>query len=141
MKLKTYGSIEDGKLNLYQRSELSKALSTWKDCGIELTIRSTTKGRSSQQNRYYWTLLGIVKDLLYQEHQVYYNLDDLHIFFKGKFNAIEIITPDGVVERLPVTTTDLTTVEFIEYVENIKRWTADVLCVALPGPDEQLKLL
>jgi hypothetical protein len=141
MKLKALGSIENGKLLLYNRNEFSEILKTWKDCSIELTLRSTTKGRSTQQNRYYWgCVLPIVKDALKEQHGLVYSSEDLHEFLKIKLNSVEIHNQDGVVERMPMSTTELSTMEFEEYTENVRRWANDLLGVTIPLPNEQTEM-
>lgn len=141
MKLKTFGSVERGKLTIYNKNEFLEIVSTWKDCGVELTLRSTTKGRSTQQNRYYFgPFLRIIKEALKDQHGLVYSSEDLHDFLKTKFNSIEIHNQDGVVERLPISTTELNTIEFETYLEEIRNWCLDFFGVRIPLPNEQTEL-
>lgn len=141
MKIKALGSVDNGTLFLYNRKEFSEILKTWKDCSVELILRSTTKGRSTQQNRYYWgCVLPIIKETLNEQHGLVYTSEDLHEFLKIKHNSIEIHNQDGVVERLPISTAELTTAEFEEFTENVRRWANDLLGVTIPLPKEQTKM-
>lgn len=138
MKLKALGSIEHGKLLLYNRHEFTEIVKTWKDCSVELVLKSTTKGRSTQQNRYYWgCVLPIIKEALKEQHGLVYSSEDLHEFLKIKLNSIEIHNQEGVVEKMPISTTELSTTEFEEYMENVRRWADDLLGVIIPLPNEQ----
>lgn len=141
MKLKTFGSVSQGKLVIYNRSEFLDILKTWKDCAVELTLQSKTKGRSSPQNRYYWgCVLPIIKEALREQHGLIYDSEDLHDFLKIKFNSIEIVNEDEVVEKLPVSTTALNTAEFEAFLENIRIWGNDFLNIIIPLPNEQAEL-
>lgn len=141
MKLKTFGSVEHGKLVIYNRNEFLETLKTWKDCAVELTLQSKTKGRSTQQNRYYWgCVLPIIKDVLKEQHGLIYSSEDLHDFLKIKHNSIEIVNQDAVVERLPVSTTELSTVEFKDYMERVRLWAQEYFGVIIPLPNEQVQL-
>lgn len=141
MKLKTFGSVERGSLTVYNRQEFLDILKTWKDCSVELTLQSKTKGRSTSQNKYYWgCVLPIIKDALREQHGLTYTSEGLHDFLKTKFNSIEIHNQDGVVERLPISTTELNTVEFETYLEDIRNWCLDFFGVRIPLPNEQTEL-
>lgn len=142
MKLKTFGSIERGKLTIYNKNEFLEILSTWKDCAVEMTLQSKTKGRSLPQNRYYFgCVLPIIKQVLKEQHGISYDTKLAHELLKLKFNSIEIYNEDGVIERLPMSTTGLTPAEFEEYLENIRTWCMDFFEVRIPLPNEQLELL
>jgi len=141
MKLKTYGSVNQGKLTIYKRNEFIATLIRWKDCEIELTIQSKTKGRSTPQNAYYWgCVLPIVSEALKEHHGLFLNSEEVHDFLKTKFNSIEIVNQDGVIERVPKTTTVLSTADFEEYLENVRRWANDFFGVNIPLPNEQTEL-
>lgn len=140
-KLKAYGKVENGRLIMYSKSLFDNAIQTWRDCSATITVQSTSRGRSTKQNRYYrGCVIPILQDALKEQHGLIYASDDLHDFLKSKFNSIEICNQDGVVEKLPVSTTELNTAEFEAMMEEVRRWASDFLGVYVPLPNEQTEL-
>lgn len=95
---------------------------------IELIIRKPKSKRSTLQNNYYW---GVVVELLSSE--LGYDQDELHEILKYKFlkkesalNGMEYVK----------STTKLTTGEFEDYLEKIRRWSAEFLNINVPEPNE-----
>lgn len=104
-----------------------------------LTIKSTDV-RSLDQNAYYWGVVILEAHKRITELGNDYSRETVHLFFKFKFNYTEF--PDletGAVERIPNTTTDLTPLEFFEYVERIRQWSREFLDIEIPEPSPQLK--
>jgi hypothetical protein len=104
------------------------------DGEYELIIRKPKKGRSSNQNRYYF---GVVLRLL-SDHTGY-SVDDLHETMKSMFNPLrlEFNTKKGTEAiRASKSTTELTTVKMEEYLSQIREWASQSLGVFIPLPNE-----
>lgn len=97
--------------------------------------------RSSNQNAFYWGVVvhSIRMGLLNLGHDL--NKDEVHAFLKQKFNSVQVVNGDGVVEDFPGSTATLNKVQFGEYLEKIFQWSAEYLSITIPSPDEKLTLL
>ena len=69
------------------------------------------------------------------------HVDLIHSFLKDRFlnNGIEFTDSNGEVHKGPPSTTYCTTVEFMEYLDEIAQWAAESLNIAIPEPNEQLE--
>lgn len=93
---------------------------------FELIARKPRKGRTNQQNNYYW---GVVLALIY-EHTGH-SPEELHEAFKLKFLTKHA---DKGLEFVQ-STTDLTTTGMMEYVENVRRFASVELGIVIPDPN------
>lgn len=103
-----------------------------KECG-----RPLKKGRSNEQNRYYW---GVCIALL-SEHTGF-DREEMHEILKRRFlrHTVWVHHKDGIQEQVVIskTTTKLTTKQFEEFLTGIRQWSAQDLGVVLPEPNEIL---
>lgn len=121
------------KVDFSKRAEKQKlfgVLQKLKPMPYELQIKKESKGRSLNQNSYYW---GVVIDILSKETGFY--PDEMHDVLKRKFNpknkelAGESITVGG-------TTKKFTTIEMESYLEQIRSWAITELNIYIPLPNE-----
>lgn len=103
---------------------------------IEVTIRKKRKRRSTEQNRYYW---GVVVPLIQsglKEIGEFVTIEDTHEILKIKFlrrQRVDENTGEVIFERT-ASTADLSTVEFLEYIERCALFAAEWLGVTIPEP-------
>lgn len=118
-------TLEGGKIQFIHRDAMLAEMRKHKR--FEITIRRQRKFRSSNQNRYYWgcILRTISQDTGHSE-------DELHIAFKQKF----LKTFDDKGLQFIQSTTELTTTEFMEYIEKVRRFAASELGIVTPDPNE-----
>jgi len=128
--------VKSGRLYIRNRREFDAQVerldSRWE---LEITVKRQRATRSLQQNAYYW---GVVVAML-SEHTGY-TPDEIHDFLKTKFIPKRLAFQDGngvVVEELVLggSTRSMNTIEFGEYMEDIRRWAAEELDVVIPDPD------
>ncbi len=112
-------------LILFDKQLFNIYLKTFEGKHIDLIIKLPSKNRSNQQNRYYW---GVVIDIIGKE--LGYSPDETHEALKIKF----LLDRRGKIPTIK-STAILTTKEFEEYLENIKRWASEFLSVVLPDPE------
>lgn len=109
--------------------------------GKYLVEVSSAKKRSNQQNRYYH---GLVVPMVRQGLKGIGNdvtLEETHEFLKAEFNYSEIVnTSTGEIKNIPLSTTRLTTIGFMEFIEKVQRWAAEWLGINIPSPNEQLSI-
>ena len=128
------GKIESGRL-IVNRPYLRSLLAGRPDCDVELLIDRHSATRSVAQNAYYWgAILGLIAESTGQP------ADDLHEFFKQRYNVKPIVLTDraGVIvaeQQIGASTRTLSTVTFADYCEQIRAFAADRLDVRIPDPD------
>ena len=122
------GQVNNAGLHFDRRSDVDKYISTLIGQRVEVIIRKPKTKRSDVQNNYYW---GVVIELLSKE--LGYDQDEMHEILKYKF----LKTKNGEMEYVK-STTKLTTGEFEEYLDKIKRWSAEFLRVVIPDPNESI---
>jgi hypothetical protein len=127
------GEIRDGRAHVsdsnrerfdsYIKHEFKNGDRIW----ISVGRLSDKKIRSIESNNYYW---GVVVHMLSQETG--YEKDEMHEALKLKFLQWEPL------EGIPTTvsTTKLSSDQFAEYIERIKRWAAIDLGVYIPSTSE-----
>ena len=101
---------------------------------MTVTIAPYNRNRTKDQNSAYWkVILEPIEEATGEEAKLW------HEFFKRMFVAAELRTFHGLVLEMRETTTKMTTVEFMSYVESIRRWTAENLNITLPEIDSTKK--
>lgn len=109
------------------------------ECELKILVVKYGKTRTSAQNRYYW---GVCVSMIHAELQNLGNEvspETVHDFLKNRWLTPEPISnSDGeqIGNVLPSTTL-LTRVQFMEYLEAIKAWAADTLNIYIPDPNEE----
>lgn len=103
---------------------------------IEVTIRKKRKGRGDPQNRFYWGIVVEMTRLGFRDLGERFTREEVHDILKCKFlkrQKTDETTGEVLYEYLE-STTRLTTVEFIDYIEECSRFAAEFLGVAIPEP-------
>jgi len=95
---------------------------------IELILRKRRKNRTKAQNSYLW---GVVYAII-AEHTGYDSIDEVHEAMKRMFLNVH---RDGLPDTVR-SSSDLSTAEFSEYVEGIKRWASSFLGLYIPDSTE-----
>jgi hypothetical protein len=131
----TTGYIKAGRLEMRNRKQVSAQLKRMKDGEVLITIEKKHATRSAQANRYFW---GVVVEMI-SDHTGY-TPDEVAEILKAKFLPKKLAVCDGngeVVGEFVIggTTTRLNKIEFGEYIESIRRWSAETLGVVIPDPD------
>jgi hypothetical protein len=130
------GNIKNGKLEMLDKGAFLRDIQITfdKDCVVDVIIERAGKKRSNQQNRYLW---GIPYKLL-SDHTGY-TPDEMHGICKDKFLKRHFRVAEEEF-YIGASTANLSTIEFEEYAENIRRWGA-TLGVNIPLPNENLEIL
>lgn len=131
---------ENGKLSIYRRKELDQWIKANPKRNVVLKMELKRKKRSNQQSRYYW---GVVVPIIREAFVALgndFSEQDTHEALKAKFNCKDIENAGGVTDEIVISTSKLTTVEFMVYLERITIWAAQFLGVTIPAPNEQLTI-
>jgi len=120
------GSVDNGGLKFDRRSSVDEYIGTLIGQRVEVIIRKPRTKRSDVQNSYYW---GVVIELLSKE--LGYDKDEMHEILKYKF-----LQSNAMGMPYVKSTTKLSTGEFEDYLEKIRRWAAEFLNINIPLPNE-----
>lgn len=94
---------------------------------VTVEIKQHKKGRSTQQNKMYWSILGLIAK------EGGYETDDLHLALKCRFLGTEEKVIMGKVVTVPKSTTKLNTREFGELIDKVYALASE-LNIKLPTP-------
>ena len=126
------GAIDSqGRLQILDLADFRAAMTRF-GAGTQVVVRvdEYRSRRSSQANRYYWLVIGLISD------HTGYEKDELHEYFKQRFNPITVALGKEP-EVIGGSTRKLTTDQFYEYVERIRRFALTELGVTTPDPDRR----
>jgi hypothetical protein len=98
-----------------------------------VSISPFKKSRTNSQNSYLW---GVVYKTI--SDQTGYSCDELHELFKNSFLPHKLITIGDKSVKITPSTTDLTTIEFEEFLELVKRYAAETIGIFIPDPNSPL---
>lgn len=135
-------SHSNGETFTRNRKLIADALKHFKDKDLVVTIEKKRNKRSDNQNRYYWgCLIPLVamglKDLWGRP----VSSETAHEFLKTRFLFWERADEGtGEVLRLPKSTTECTTTELEEYMQECRDFALEWLNVTVPLPNEQLTI-
>ncbi len=144
-------TIRDGRLIPDEPLVVNDELKTFHEKIVKISIEKTNQ-RSIPQNRYYWgvvvhtikerfTELGYTRTDV-SDHGVSSPLtrDDVHQFLRSNFLRDDLISGDGeVLGTLSKSTKQLSTDEFVKYLDNVKNWAVQSLDIQIPDPETKIE--
>lgn len=143
MKIEATGNVnENGILYVYNRKVFDSLLHNLKGKEVNIIISKKSKKRSSPQNRYYFgCVIPCIQQGLFETQGYWLTVDATHEFLKGSFNYKELVNETtGEVVKLPMSTTELSTIEFEEYLDRIRIFSDEFLNIIIDLPNEQSQL-
>ena len=122
--------IDKGRILYGDPVQYSRVLSALEGQEVSVSIKPRHKSRSDRQNKYYW---AVCVELL--AGHTGYSRDEMHEVLRGKFlsDSKSIAGEDITYSH---STTELSTVEFEEYLSHIREWASVKLNVFIPTPNE-----
>lgn len=145
-KFKYRASIdENGKLSkVHGVRGFNNDLKLFAGRDIWIEISAYRKSRSTKQNSYYHKVIinsvleGLV-DAGYERYKL--SSEVVHELLKEKFLKQEIVSEiTGEVLTVTRSTTDLSTVEFAEFIANVQQWASEYLNISIASPGDQSTL-
>ena len=106
-------------------ASLNSLISTLKNGEYSLSIKKKTKQRTISQNKLLWLWLNCIAQ------ELGYTAQDMHDYFCTKYLSKEVY---GAI--IVVGTKDLTTLQFKQFLDNIKVFAATELGITLPDPED-----
>lgn len=122
-------SKQSDKQKLHETLKGLKPVAYW----IELKIDRDK--RSNRQNRYFH---GVVLPLLSEETG--FTTNEIKSLLKNMFLGYQKLLPNGLEVDLIKGTAELDTKEFEEFLEKVRRFSAQELDVQIPMPNECLEI-
>jgi len=142
-KISIISDVKNGNLKR-NRSLIKRAIANFENKTIKITIERSRKKRSNQQNAYYWgVMLQIVQKGLYDATGEARDLNSIHyqILLPLFAPQREIVNKEsGEVINEKMTSSEMTTTDFMEYIKEVQKWSAEFLNVDIPDPNEELTL-
>lgn len=140
-KLVLHGSVaDDGKLKVFLRDRVDEWARMNIGRDVKLTLEIRRHNRSNKQNAYYW---GVVVPLVQEgikELGHWLTTEETHDYLKKEFNPAEMELENGHCLMVPGSTTDMSTVDFMAYLEKIQFFAANMLGVPIPDPQSQTEI-
>jgi len=131
--------LEDGMMHYYKDQDFHGYIKSLPDGEYTITVKKRGRPRSDNQNAYYW---GVVIGMLAEEFAGDRSsdmLDQIHNAMRNKFLK-RVYTKLNKDKRIQVetarSTTELSTVDFEEYMKLIRTWASEELGVYIPLPNE-----
>lgn len=143
MKHTICSKVENGKL-IRNRKQLNDVVGSFEGKEILITVEKAKKQRSNQQNRYYWgACLPLVQQGLKEATGELRSVESIHynILLKMFAPVNEIVnTQTGEVITESISSSEMGTVQFMEYIQEIQKWAAEFLGIDIPSPNEETTL-
>lgn len=143
MKIIAQGRIEDtGKLHIYNRKQFLEDIRTFLGKEVILTVEKKKRKRTLLQNAYlfgymYRAVQEGLKDMTGEK----YTIEQIHEMFKAMFLKNEIMNKEtGETATIPGSTATLSTSEFMFYIEEITKWSAEWLHIIILQPGQQSRI-
>lgn len=131
MEKKFKAKIVNSKIEFLEKIDFTKL----ENKIVDIVVMSDINKRTIQQNEYYW---GCVVPIIASD--LGYDIETMHDVLKHKFlkKTKEFINNKGQKEEFEktISTTKLTTKQFVDYIESIKRWASEFLNIYIPEAGE-----
>lgn len=143
MKLQIQTSVNSGRFKR-NRNLILKAINSYEGKDVLITFEKPKKHRSNNQNAYYWgVVLSIIQTGLLDATGELRNVNDIHYnILLPMFAPLNEIsnTETGEVITERITSSQMTTVQFMEYILEIQKWASEFLCIDIPDPNQETTL-
>lgn len=141
--MKIISNVVDGNLK-QNRNLIKDTIKSLEGKKVLITIEKLKKTRSLEQNAYYYgAVLPLVQNGLHDAtgqmkttEQIHYNI--LLKMFAPENEIVNVETGEFITERL--SSSEMTTTQFMEYIMEIQKWAAEFLGIDIPNPNEKTTL-
>ena len=141
-QIKILSRVDDSGVIRKNRKLLADAFKHFAGKEIEVIIKRKYKSRSLPQNNFYWAVtLPFFQNLFHEAWGEIRPIEEIHEILKATCNYTEIPNPStGEVQRIPRSTTELTTSEWMDFELQMDQFARDFFNATLPKPNEQTTL-
>jgi hypothetical protein len=144
MKYEIRTNVLNGNLKR-NRNLILNALESFEGQEVILTIQKARKSRTNPQNSFYWgVVLQLVQAGLKDATGEFRTIENIHYnillkMFAPENEIVNIETGECITEK--ITSSEMTTTQFAEYIMEIQKWSAEFLGISIPNPNEEITLL
>jgi len=124
------GTVKQGLVVVNNLEDFKRWLFHLEGKEIETIVRVRKRRRSNKQNAYYHAVV-----VLMIAYEMGISDEEAHDFLKAKFNKKTIVVKEKEYEVIR-STTDLSTIEMEDFLEQVRRWAAEDLNCIIPLPNE-----
>ena len=143
MKIQIRSNVVDGNLKR-NREQIKQAIASFEGKEIIISIDKSKKTRSSNQNSYYWGVcIPLIQSGLKDATGEFRSSENIHynILLPLFSPSLEIINTDtGQILSERMSSSEMTTVQFMEYVMEIQKWASEFLNINIPDPNEEIMM-
>ena len=141
MRIEIDSKVVKGKLEK-NRDLISEVIKSLEGKDIVITIEKKRKKRSNPQNSFYHGIvIPILKQGFYNSLGEHVSADEIHTFLKNRFLFKEIVNEQNAeIIKMPQSTTELTTIQFEEYLDKIREFATEFLSIQIPLPNDTLTI-
>jgi len=140
-KITIISNVKNGGL-VRNRKLITDAIRSFEGKDIDITIQRHRKIRSNNQNSYYWgVVLPLVQHGLKDATGEVRDLESIHYqillpLFAPKREIVNVISGEVITERM--TSSEMTTSQFMDWIMDIQKWGAEFLGIDIPDPNEEM---
>lgn len=133
MKVASVGTVKNRAFQEDDTGLLRKAMESFEGKRVRFIVEEVRKRRSTEANAYYWAVVvPMIGEAMGMQK---WEKDKVHAYLKLKFNYRILVGRNGEEERIPETTTDLSSAEFSQdYIEAIRQFGAEFFGIEIPDP-------
>jgi len=138
--MKILTSIQNGIFKR-NRNLVLDLINSFEGKEVFISIERVKKKRSNPQNSFYWGVcIPLIQNGLKDATGEFRSADNIHykILLPMLAPITELVNKDTgecIEERL--TSSEMSTIQFSEYIMEIQKWSAEFLNVDIPNPNEQ----
>jgi len=140
MKIEITTSIVNGIFKR-NRNLVLNAIQYFNNKDVVISFHKPKKTRSNNQNAFYWGIvIPLVQNGLLEATGKLRSADNIHykILLPLFAPVNEIVNKEtGEVVEEKLTSSDLTTTQFMEFILEVQKWSAEFLNVDIPNPNEE----
>lgn len=143
-KISIISSVSNGNLKR-NRNLIKEAIESFEGKEIEITIQKKRKLRSNPQNKFYWgVVLPILQEGLKDATGEIRDFNSIHYqiiipLLAPKRDVVNTDTGQVITEH--ITSSEMSTSEFMDFMVSIQQWGAEFLGITIPEPNEQIQLI
>ncbi|MCW3109899.1 MAG: hypothetical protein JWQ09_4405 [Segetibacter sp.] len=117
------------------KNKLYEILKSRKHIKYVVEIKEARESRSLKQNNLYWVYIGILGEHLGYNSKEMHHVTKKHLL--GSYEKANKVTSE--IETFTPSSKDLDTLEFTQYIENVRLWAMQDFDCYLPTPLEYMQ--
>ena len=139
MKIVYPAKVVDGQIKIVHRKQFDADVKFYEGKEIIITVEKKKKKRSLSQNAFHWgVIIPILKQAFYDVGSIYTG-EQIHDMMREMFLKVtDPVGNDGQFITRTKSSTELSTVEWMDWNREITIWAAEFFGIVIPEPNEQM---